>query len=275
MNLTLENNKYFTKNVFTSMSNKFLLLILVFILSVFELNAQDLTEKQKDKIFLKRPFYDWYIKNTKSFKKLYDKTFINKDLHLTSSLLLSRQDINNANFKSKFLYDFNAINTNAFRPGYNVGFRIENKKIADQKFTYGVAFNKFYTGNVYSSSFNLPPFLSSFSNYKAEENFSTLNFFLYKKVLINISDTTKYRFHLTFGPSFHYVVSKTSLDNNIKNGYSPNSFVNGDLGLEFNNKGYYVIFMHYRYGANIINQQVPINLNSFEIGMMLKAKDIF
>jgi len=53
------------------------------------------------------------------------------------------------------------------------------------------------------------------------------------------------------------------------------SFINGDLGLEFDNKSYYTIFVHHKIGKNFFSGNIPIVLNNLEIGMMVKTRDIF
>ena len=50
---------------------------------------------------------------------------------------------------------------------------------------------------------------------------------------------------------------------------------NGDIGAEFDNQDYYVLFAHYKLGVHLFNSIVPIQLNRFEIGMSVKARDLF
>ena len=255
--------------------NKFSLFLFSTFLITRSINAQQKTDTVDYNKYLIRPFHDWYEKKTASIKKTYNTVFANKELYLTSSLLLSKQNIDNKNYTSNYIYNYNLINNSSYKPGYSFGLRIENKLIKEQKYSYGVNFNKFSTGTSYTTSRVIDPFLSSYTNYKAEQSFTTANIFFYKKFLLKISDTTKYRFHLTFGPTFHWIISKPSIENSVSNGYYVKSFINGDFGLEFNNKNYYILYTHYRIGSNFINQTIPINLSTYEIGIMLKARDLF
>jgi hypothetical protein len=84
----------------------------------------------------------------------------------------------------------------------------------------------------------------------------------------------KYKFYAVFGPSFEYKISSISKENLI-NGAGNRAIINGDLGAEFDNKGYYILYAHYKLGVNMTNSSVPVQLNRFEIGMSIKAKDLF
>jgi hypothetical protein len=84
----------------------------------------------------------------------------------------------------------------------------------------------------------------------------------------------KYKFYAVFGPSFDYKISSISKENLI-NGAGNRAIINGDLGAEFDNKGYYVLYAHYKLGVNMTSSNVPVQLNRFEIGMSIKAKDLF
>jgi hypothetical protein len=59
------------------------------------------------------------------------------------------------------------------------------------------------------------------------------------------------------------------------NGAGNRAFLNADLGAEFDNKGYYILFAHYKLGKYLANSTVPVQLNRFEIGMSIKSKDLF
>jgi hypothetical protein len=74
--------------------------------------------------------------------------------------------------------------------------------------------------------------------------------------------------------SFDYKISRISNENLI-NGAGNRAIINGDLGAEFDNKGYYVLYAHYKLGVNMTSSSVPVQLNRFEIGMSIKAKDLF
>ena len=84
----------------------------------------------------------------------------------------------------------------------------------------------------------------------------------------------KYKFYAVAGPSFDYKISKISSDNLVDQS-SNRALINADLGGEFNNNDYYIIFAHYKFGTNLFNSAVPVQLNRFEIGMTIKARDLF
>ena len=84
----------------------------------------------------------------------------------------------------------------------------------------------------------------------------------------------RYKFYAVIGSSIDYKISKIS-NENLLNGAGNNTLINADIGAEFNNKGYYLLFAHYKYGINMFSSTVPIQLNRFEIGMSIKTKDLF
>jgi len=84
----------------------------------------------------------------------------------------------------------------------------------------------------------------------------------------------KYKFYAVMGPSFDYKISSISNENLI-NRAGNRAIINGDFGAEFDNNSYYVLFAHYKLGTNLFNSAVPVQLNRFEIGMSIKAKDLF
>jgi hypothetical protein len=49
-----------------------------------------------------------------------------------------------------------------------------------------------------------------------------------------------------------------------------------DIGLEFDNKSYYTLFLYYKQGINSITKSpISTNMNSLELGMKTKASDLF
>jgi hypothetical protein len=89
-----------------------------------------------------------------------------------------------------------------------------------------------------------------------------------------VNAMNKYKFYAVFGPSFDYKISIFSNENLI-NRAGRKAIINGDFGAEFDNNGYYVLFAHYKLGTNLFQSVVPVQLNRFEIGMSIKAKDLF
>jgi hypothetical protein len=131
------------------------------------------------------------------------------------------------------------------------------------------------TGTNYKESVALQPFLGSFSPFKADNVFWMLNTAVHYKTVLNISDTSKFKFRLVLGPSLDTRLSKSSEDN-IANSNYHRFVLRGDIGLEFTNRTYYTFFLHYKQGLTSFTA-APINttLNSIDFGMLVKASDFF
>ena len=84
----------------------------------------------------------------------------------------------------------------------------------------------------------------------------------------------QHKFYAVVGPSIDYRISAISNDNML-DGATNRLIVNADIGTEFDNNGYYVLFAHYKLGKNLFRSMAPIQLNRFEIGISFKVKDIF
>jgi hypothetical protein len=134
--------------------------------------------------------------------------------------------------------------------------------------------NRVATGNNYLNKYNSAPFIEDFTHFKADNQFTTISVAAHYKKLLPVNDMNKYKFYAIVGPSLDYKISKISNDN-LVDGTSNRTIVNADLGGEFNNNDYYIIFAHYKLGTNLFNSAVPVQLNRFEIGMTIKAKDLF
>ena len=83
-----------------------------------------------------------------------------------------------------------------------------------------------------------------------------------------------YKFYEVVGPSLDYKISNIS-DEHLVNGAGNRTIINGDLGAEYDNKGYYVLYVHYKLGGNLLHSSVPVQMNRIELGMSLKLKDLF
>ena len=58
--------------------------------------------------------------------------------------------------------------------------------------------------------------------------------------------------------------------------YSKIFLLRADIGIEYENKSFYTLFMHYRQGVTSFTKSpVSTHLNSLEIGLMIKASDLF
>ena len=189
-------------------------------------------------------------------------------------LSLSHQSINDNGITTPVNYLYNTVNNNAFRPGYSVGFRWDGSAEKSNTYSIILGFNKVSAGTNYINKYSIAPFPEEFTHFKADNNFSTLNLAVHYKKLLPVNKMDKYKFYAVAGPSFDYKISNISNENLI-NGAGNRSIMNVDLGAEFDNKGYYLLFVHYKIGKNVFNSNAPIQLNRFEIGMSLKVKDLF
>ena len=96
----------------------------------------------------------------------------------------------------------------------------------------------------------------------------------YKK-LLPIGDRVRYQLYVVAGPSVDVNIGGTSIDNQVTDAYKK-LFFKGDLGLEFYNRSNYNLFFHYHQSlSSITGSSITTNLSSFEMGMMVKAKDLF
>jgi hypothetical protein len=248
-------------------------LFILISLNINILSAQDLTTKQKDSAFLRNPRKERVEKIKKSFAKTF-KDFVGNDLYLLGSLDLSKQNINDKGITNPLNYLYNTVNSNTFKPGYTAGFRIDGTYKEKIPYSFIFAVNRVATGNNYLNKYNSAPFIEDFTHFKADNQFTTISVAAHYKKLLPVNDMNKYKFYAIVGPSLDYKISKISNDN-LVDGTSNRTIVNADLGGEFNNNDYYIIFAHYKLGTNLFNSAVPVQLNRFEIGMTIKAKDLF
>ena len=237
------------------------------------LSAQDLTIKQKDSAFLRNPNKERIEKIKKSFARTF-KDFVGNDVSLFGSLVLSKQNINDNGITAPINYIYNKINNNTFNSGYSGGFRIDGIYKDQHRYSLSFALNRVRPGNNYKNKHTLSPFLEEFTHFKADNAFTTLSIATHYKKLLPFNSLDKYKFYIILGPSFDYKISRISSENLI-NGAGNRAIINGDFGAEFDNNGYYVIFAHYKLGVNMTSSTVPVQLNRFEIGMSIKANDLF
>jgi hypothetical protein len=262
-----------------SMNKKFWLLrktlicFLALFLLVIEGQTQSLNTKQQDSLFLAHPFKD----KVQAMKKSLAKSFVNfkgNDLSLFGSLSLNNQTINDKGITAPLNYLYSAVNSNSFNPGYSGGFRWDGTYNEKHQYSFSLAVNRVSAGNYYKNKYTLPPFIDDFTHYKADNQFTTISLAAHYKKLLPINDMRKYKFYAVYGPSFDYKISKIS-NAHLVNGAGNRAFINADLGAEFDNKGYYVLYAHYKLGTNLFQSTVPVQMNRFEIGMSIKAKDLF
>jgi hypothetical protein len=254
-------------------SNKFLLLFSILSIAASSITAQTLTKKQQDSAYLVNPGQERIRKIKKSFAKTF-VNFVGNDVSLFGALALSKQNINDNGVTAPINYLYNTVNSNTFNTGYSGGFRIDGIYKEKHRYALSFAVNRISVGNNYKNKYSLSPFIDDFTHFKADNNFTTLSVAAHYKKLLPVNDMNKYKFYAVFGPSFDYKISSISKQNLI-NGAGNRSIINGDLGAEFDHKGYYVLYAHYKLGVYMSSSSVPVQLNRFEIGMSIKAKDLF
>ena len=254
-------------------SNKFLLLFSILSFAASSLTAQTLTKKQQDSLYLLNPGQERIRKIKKSLAKKF-VNFVGNDVSLFGNLVLSKQKINDNGVTAPINYLYNTVNSNTFNSGYSGGFRIDGIYKEKHRYALSFAVNRVAAGNNYKNKYSLSPFIDDFTHFKADNNFTTINVAAHYKKLLPVNAMNKYKFYAVFGPSFDYKISRISNEQLI-NGAGNRAIINGDLGAEFDNKGYYVLYAHYKLGVNMTSSSVPVQLNRFEIGMSIKAKDLF
>ena len=235
--------------------------------------AQSIKDKKKDEIYLNHPIKDKVQKIKKSFSKAF-VDFVGNDLSLFGALSLNKQSINDHGITAPINYAFDAVNSNTFKPGYSGGFRIDGIYKEKHRYSLSLAVNRVSTGSDYKNKYTIAPFTGDYTHFKADNQFTTISIAAHYKKLLPVNDMRKYKFYAIAGPSLDYKISTISKEQLI-NGAGNRAFINADLGAEFDNKGYYILYAHYKLGANMTSSSVPVQLNRFEIGMSIKAKDLF
>jgi hypothetical protein len=95
----------------------------------------------------------------------------------------------------------------------------------------------------------------------------------YKK-LLPYGNLKRYKFYIVGGPSMDTRLSKASLDNQVTDAYRK-IFLKADLGLEFSNISLYTLFFNYQQNVGSITKTpIKTNLNSFQLGIIIKAKKL-
>jgi hypothetical protein len=237
------------------------------------ITAQTLTKKQQDSAYLLNTGQERIRKIKKSLAKKF-VNFVGNYVSLFGNLVLSKQNINDKGVTAPINYLYNTVNSNTFNSGYSGGFRIDGIYKEKHRYALSFAVNRIAAGNYYQNKHSLSPFIDDFTHFKADNNFTTLSAAAHYKKILPVNAMNKYKFYAVFGPSFDYKISRISNEQLI-NGAGNRAIINGDLGAEFDNKGYYVLYAHYKLGVNMTSSSVPVQLNRFEIGMSIKAKDLF
>ena len=212
------------------------------------------------------------------FCKTWNRTFVNftdNNVSLLAGMSFSKQSIKDAGYNSSFNYNLNDYNKNEFKPGFLAGLRVDGKYNKVHDYSLAFSLNKIAAGTNYKESGSLAPFIGTFSHFKADEQFFNLSIAAHYKKLIPIVDTSKFKLYVVVGPSLDTRLSGQSTDNLVNNNYQ-RFLLRGDLGLEFENHDYYTLFMHYKQGiTSFTKSPIHTNMNSVELGMMMKLNDIF
>jgi len=224
-------------------------------------------------------------KSTKTFKERVDainnkwKVFVgnfkeNKG-SISGGINFSRQVINTNSFSSIFNYDLNGLNNNDFKSGFSLGYKFDGIYKSQRPYSLSLKFNEFRTGTKYQSSSTLEPFIGTFSNFKANNKFFTIEIAPHFKRLVQITDTSKYKFYVVAGPDLHVRLSKQSLDNKVIQAYR-NMMLRGDVGLEFDNNGFYTIYLYYHLPiTSFTASPIRSRLSTIEFGTTIRFKDLF
>lgn len=244
-----------------------------------KITDKKLSQKQQDKLYLKQPSAEGIRKFKKHFTASWNKTFVNfteNSTYLLGGINFSSHGITATGYNSNFNYNISDNTTGGgYKPGYFAGFRVDGLYKDKRNYSFQVSLNKIVTANNYKDTKSLPPFLGSFSNFKADDQFLNLSIAMHYKKLLVISDTSKYQFYIVLGPSLDTRLSGQSADNLVNKNYA-RFLLRGDVGLEFENKNFYSLFLHYKQGlTSFTSSPIKTNINSFELGMMIKASDLF
>lgn len=257
---------------------------LVFILLCINVHAQIgkgfnfKNKKQLDSAFLEHPFRDRVNALKAEFTKKWKKTFVDftgNEIYVFGGLSLSKQNINAVNYNSSFNYNISEFEKSVYKPGYFVGGRLDGIFKEKHSYSFGFGLQKISTGTQYKNSVSLTPFLGNFSKFKADDQFFnlTLSAHYKREIPLNFNQTKK--FFLVGGPSLDTRLSKQSVDNLVNYNYR-RFLLRADLGIEFENNDFYTIFLHYKKGVSSFTKApIKSNLNAFEVGMFIKASDIF
>lgn len=225
------------------------------------------TQKKQDKFLLKQ-----------SIAQTWDKVFVNftdNKVYLLAGMSFSKQTVKTGNYASSFNYNLGDYNKNVFKPGYYAGFRVDGKYKKMHNYSFAASLNKLTTGTKYKQTGELPLFIGQFSNFKADDQFFNLSLAAHYKKLITLGDTAKFKFYLVAGPSLDTRLSAQSADNLVNNNYQ-RFLLRGDLGVEFDNNGYYTLFLHYKQGiSSFTKAPIKTNVNSVELGVVIRASDLF
>jgi hypothetical protein len=196
-------------------------------------------------------------------------------LSVMTGVNFSKQSISASGYNSNFNYNISEQNDNLFKPGFFAGVRMDGSYHQQHDYSLSASLHKINSGVNYTSYKKIAPYMGKFSSFKGEDNLMLLNVAAHYKKILPIGDRVRYQLYVIGGPSVDVNVGGTSIDNQITGAYKK-IFFKGDVGLEFYNRTNYNLFFHYHQSLHsITGSPISTNLNGFEFGMMVKAKDLF
>ena len=265
------------------MNNLKHLLVFCCLIGSLQVQAQQKTNIKRpstaslDSAYLLHPFRDKVQAFKKSVKKEFNQVFIDfKDnkVYLLAGIGFSKQYISTGSYNSNFNYDL-ANNKSASKPGYYGGFRVDGIYKEKHLYSFRFSLDKISSGTDYSSSTSLQPFIGKFSRFKADDQFFNLSVSAHYKKLLPFRPNERSLFYVVAGPSIDTRLSGQSADNLVNNNYR-RFLLRADIGLEYENQSFYTLFMHYKQGVTSFTKSpISTHLNTLEIGLMIKASDLF
>ena len=259
------------------------LLVFCCLMGALQVQAQQSTIfKKKSNQFIDtavklHPFRDKVQAFNKSVKKELGKILIDfndNNIYVFSGIGFSKQYINARSYNSIFNYNLQHNNP-AFKPGYFAGFRVDGIYKKKHLYSFALSLDKISSGASYRSSTSLQPFIGNFSRFKADDQFLNLSIAAHYKKLLPYKPNERTLFYIVAGPSIDTRLSGQSADNLVNNNYR-RFLLRADIGIEYENKSFYTLFMHYKQGVTSFTKSpVSTHLNSVEIGLLMKASDIF
>ena len=196
-------------------------------------------------------------------------------ISLMTGVNFSHQSVAGGAYNSNFNYNIADIGSDTYKSGFFGGVRLDSRYKNKHDYSLSASIGKLTSGASYADSKKMAPFAGNFSSFKAEESFILLNLAAHYKKLLPIGDMVRYKFYVVAGPSVDFRLSNTSLDNQVNNVYKK-MFFTGDAGIEFSNRKNYNLFFHYHKNlGSITNAGINTGLSSFQIGMSVKATDLF
>lgn len=197
------------------------------------------------------------------------------DLYLIGATNLSKQIITVGNYTSNFIYSLDEISSDTYNSGFMTGLRLDSKMKKRSNYSLEIGLSKMNPGSKYDGGDNLYPFMGNFSKFKAENQFFTFSSSLHLRQLLNFRINTKEKIFFVLGPSIETRLSGQTNDNLINRNYRLFN-VRADIGLEFFNNSFFILFAHYKYGLTSFTKlPVITNLNSFNLGISVNTKNIF